>query len=91
MFLKKETQVDFAVNKAFRTLNSHEPESPEYAKILDQIVKLHKMQMEETSKFVSKDTLALIGANLAGLLMVIKHENVNVITSRAMGLLLKPR
>jgi len=40
---------------------------------------------------VSRDTLAVIGANLLGILMIIKHENVNVITSRAMGLILSPR
>ena len=92
MFLKRETSdLDFAVNKAIRSLNSHDVHSDEYAKTLDMIVKLHKMKMEETSKFVSRDTLAIVGSNLLGILMIIKHENVNVITSKAMSLILKPR
>jgi hypothetical protein len=47
------------------------------------------LQNKKTS--VSKDTLATVGANLIGILMVIKHEHVNVITSRAMNLLMRPR
>ena len=48
MFLKRETSdLDFAVNRAIRHLNSHTVDSEEYAKTVDLIVKLHKMKMEE--------------------------------------------
>jgi hypothetical protein len=80
-----------ALASAYRELNRHSVYTEEYAKTLDQIVKLHSMKKEEKTSSVSKDTVALIVGNLLGILMIIKHENVNVITSKAMNLVLKPR
>lgn len=40
---------------------------------------------------VSKDTLAIIGANLAGIAIIIGYERLNVITSKAIGFVSKLR
>lgn len=73
-------------------LVTYDETSEEYAKILDQIVKLHKLEEAETSNSrISPDTLALIGANLIGLVLIIHHEQTGIITSKAFGTLLKPR
>jgi hypothetical protein len=80
-----------AVNKALSELNVHETGSEEYVKTLDAIVKLHKMKQDEKPSSISKDTLTVVLANLLGILLIIKHESVNVVTSKAFGLLLKPR
>ena len=85
------SQLESAMDRAFTELKVHEVNSEEYSKIVDQIISLHKMKEEEKPSPVSKDTLFLIGANLLGIVMIIKHEHVNVITSRAMNLVLKPR
>jgi hypothetical protein len=71
-----------------KVLKTHQPGSDDYAKVLESVIKLRGMQNKSS---VSKDTMALIGANLAGILMIIKHERVNVITSRAMNLLMRAR
>jgi len=65
--------------------------SEEYREALDALVKLHKMKEDEKPKPVSKDTLVIVGANLLGILMIISHERVNVVTSKAIGVLLRPR
>lgn len=80
-----------ATDRAIRELESHAIGSNDYVKTLDQVVKLHKMLEEEKSASVSKNTLVVVGANLLGIVMIIKHEFVNVITSKAMNLILKPR
>lgn len=85
------TPLEVAVNRAIRSLNVYEAGSEEYREALDALVKLHKMKEDEKPNPVSKDTLIIVGANLLGILMVISHEHVNVVTSRAIGLLLKPR
>lgn len=82
--------LEVAVNRVIHDLNNHEIGSEEYQKSLDALAKLHKMREEEKSS-VSKDTLVLVAANLLGLIMVISHERVNVITTRAFSMLLKPR
>jgi hypothetical protein len=80
-----------ALDRAIRDLGNHAVGSEEYSKTLDHVVTLHKMLVEEKTPSMSKDTMAVVGGNLLGILMIIKHEFVNVVTSRAVGLLLKPR
>jgi preprotein translocase subunit Sec61beta len=88
---KQPTLVESAMERAFEKLGEQSVDSEQYAKTLDGIVKLHKMREEEKSPQVSPDTVLLVGANLLGILLIIRHEHVNVITSRAMGTLIKPR
>lgn len=88
---KDQTLVEDAMMRAFDELKGQPVVSEEYAKNLDGIVKLHKMREEEKSPGVSPDTVALVAANLLGILLIIRHEHVNVITSRAMNALIKPR
>jgi hypothetical protein len=91
MFRKKDkTPLDTEFDRTILALDDHEPNSEEYAKILEIASQLHKMKKEESSP-VSGDTLLLVAANLLGIIMIIRHENVNVITSRAMNLILKPK
>lgn len=80
-----------AIDEALEELSVYGVTTEEYGKIMDQLVKLHKMKQEEMSSSVSSDTLALIAANLVGIFMIIKHERANIITSKAMNLVLKPR
>jgi hypothetical protein len=60
--------------------------SQEYAKALTVAERLlGMMEDEKKPSSVSKDALLNVGANLLGILMIIKHENVNVITSKALS------
>lgn len=52
---------------------------------------LEIVQVDKTHSRVSKDTLAIIGANLFGILMIIRHEFANPLNSKALSLLLRPR
>ena len=84
-------QLERQIDRAIRELDNHPVGSQDYVRAVDVVVKLHRMKEEEKSSPVSKDTLAIIGANLLGIIMIIKHEHVNVITSRALNLILKSR
>jgi hypothetical protein len=88
----KESKVDLLlqdeIEHGLKTLKTHKVGSEDYNRILETVIRMQAMQ---TKSSVSKDTLAIISANLLGIFMIIKHENVNVITSRAMNLVMKPR
>lgn len=90
-FAKEPTKLDNAIDVALLKLSDHEVGSEEYNKILDAVSKLHKMKEDETPNRLSKDTIAIVGANLLGIMMIIRHEHVNVVTSKAMGLVIRPR
>ena len=80
------------IARGLRELKLHEASSDEYQKRLDRVVMLYRMKEEEKSNSgASKDTLAVVFGNLMGIFMIVKHEHVNVITSRAMQFLLSPR
>lgn len=88
---KAKTPVDHEIDILFKELRLHDINSKEYATVLDRIVKLHELQVNETPKRVSRDTLVLAAANLLGIVMVLKHEQLNVITTKAMSLVPRPR
>lgn len=85
---KSPTLLETQIDKALQELDNHEVVSEEYAVVLERVSKLHKMKEDETSR-VSKDTILVTTANLLGIMMIIRHEHVNVITSRAMSLVQK--
>lgn len=49
------------------------------------------LELRDSPQKISPDTLALIGANLVGILIIITHEHVNVITTKAFSQLLRLR
>jgi hypothetical protein len=92
MFKRREpTTLEKVFDRTIRGLDRHTIGSDDYNKTMEAVVKLHKMKEEERIPSVSKDTMLVVAANLLGIILIIKHENVNVITSRALNLILKPR
>lgn len=91
MFRKKElnTPLDAAIATAFIELAEHEVSSDEYDEVLNRLSKLYELKENTTPRRVSPDTWVMAAANLTGILLVIRHEHLNVITSRAMGMLPK--
>src|SRR5580765_121495 len=79
MFTKTKSESQILLEREFvhalKSLKGHAVDSEEYVKTLNSVVKIYEM-MEEPSS-VSKDTLAVVGANLLGIFMIIKHEYVN--------------
>lgn len=85
------TKLEFALSRALSELGNHPIGSEDYMRTLDVVIKLHKLAEEEKPEKVSKDTVATIAANLLGIFMIIRHEDVNVIASRAMGLVMRTK
>lgn len=66
-------------------------DSDEYATIIERLTELHKLKPEvKASAKLSPDTALAVAANIAGILMIIHHERVGVLTSRAIGFIIKP-
>lgn len=65
--------------------------SEEYAKLLNSVERIHELMEIEKPSSVSRETLLTVGANILGILLIIKHEDVNVITSKALGFVIRVR
>lgn len=89
----EETRLEKAIDHAYRELAGHEAHTAQYAQIVDQIVKLHAMlSSDNKTKFrVDANTALVVGGNLLGVFGMLHHERLNVVTSKVMSLLLKPK
>jgi len=61
------------------------------ARLSDQVSKLYKLKEINAPKRVSPDTLILVAGNLIGIILILNYEKANVITSRALGFVMKLR
>jgi hypothetical protein len=94
MFLdpKPKTQLQAAIDDVLFQMGSHPADSNEYGTMLDRVKLLHKLKEEEKpQQRVSSDTMILAATNLVGIAMILRHEQFNVITSKALGFLPKLR
>lgn len=93
MFKKpvQKTQLDEAIDLATRALAGYEPHSEEYAKTVEQLTALNAIREDTHTDRLSKDTLALILGNLAGIVVIVAYEHSHVITSKALSFLTKSK
>ena|SRR5687768_17354525 len=65
--------------------------SEEYSNATDQFVKLYALRAETDRKRVgvSPDTLVIVAGNLLGILVIVGYEQRHVITSKALGFVLR--
>lgn len=88
---RAKTELEKALDRALTQLDNSQVDSKEYGEILDRVAKLHKMKEDEKPKSVSKDTMAMIAANLFGIVLIISTEREHVITTKAMQMLARPK
>ena len=66
-------------------------DSKEFNQLTDQLTKLLIAKNARKRDKASTDVLLTVGANLAGIAMIIGHERANVIASKALGFVMKLR
>ena len=94
MFTRKLDTEDPLLDKEIERLLSEiktiNPLDDEYPKMLDQLSKLYKLKPEKP-KPVSNDTLAIIAGNVACVVLIVGYERANLVTSKALGFVMKLR
>lgn len=85
------TPLDDAIARLFSSLEGMDPESEEYSKTADQLVKLYKLNDESKSKKrVSPDTLANLIGSLSGIVTILVFEKSgHIIATKALGFVTK--
>ena len=94
MFIRKpqrDEKLDGAIDSLFAELDGYTGSEEEYSAITDQIEKLYKLRNETKPKTVSADTMAIVAGNLLGILLIVGFEQTHVITSKAIGFVMKSR
>lgn len=95
MFAKKIIEEDLALQaeiaRLFEDMAKADRNSKEYLTMTDQLVKLYNLKPKKPESRVSPDTLALVAGNLAGILTIVMAEKSSVITTKALGFIMKAR
>lgn len=86
----EKSGLDQAIEKVLHEMKSFSSEDDEYAKMVDQLEKLYALKDTEKPDRVSRDTLAIIAANLIGIVLIVGYESKNIVTSKALNFLKVP-
>lgn len=87
----KRTKLEREIDSVIETLSDMDKDSDEYAAIVDNLEKLIKAKSCEKDKSISYDTIAIIAGNLLGIALILGYEKANVITTKALGFVIKGR
>lgn len=86
------TELSIVIDYVLAEMKNHAPESEEFAKMADQLQKLYPLtDHDKVDSKVSLETLVPVIGNLAGILAILNFERVGVVTSKALGFVLKSR
>jgi hypothetical protein len=66
------------------------PDSDEFAKTVDGLDKLYKIKSANRDR-VSMDAMVAVVGNLAGILLILNFERFHVVSSKALGFVLKTK
>jgi len=85
------TGIDKAIAMILDDMQGVESDSKEYAIMLKHLGKLQKMKILKKEPFLTPAQWLPVVGNLAGILIVTNFERANVLTSKAMSLIIKSR
>lgn len=87
----EDSALEQAIDELFDEMSGYSGDSEEYAKRVDQLSKLYSLKEIDSKKRVSPDTLAIVAGNLAGIVVIVGYERMNIVTSKALNFILKLR
>lgn len=86
-----EAKLDAEIISLLDKLKETTKDSEEYETLVDRMSKLHKLKSEEKTQLPSLDTVLVVAANIFGILWLTRYERENVINTKALGFVMKPR
>lgn len=88
---RKKSLLQTAIDSVLHDMDGFTSDEDEYAKMSEQLERLHKLKAAESPKPLNYDTVVLAASNLAGILMIVKYEQTAVIVSKALNFMHKLR
>jgi hypothetical protein len=85
-----EKSVDIQIEAILIEMNTQDGASEEYQRNLGYLERLSQVKTEQRRSMVSRDTVAMIAGNLAGILLIIVYEQKHVMTSKGFNQLIRP-
>jgi hypothetical protein len=81
--------IDTEIDRVIAYLSKQSPDSESYVKASDNLKVLYEGRKNEFR--ISPDTIVLAVTNLIGIILIVKQEEFNIVTSKAIGFIIKPK
>lgn len=93
MFQKPESDVriEAASNRVLLAMEGADPNSPEYETLVNRLSDLNSIKVNNTKSKLSKDALLTVAANIAGIVLILQYERLNIVGSKALTFVQKAR
>lgn len=88
---KERTALELAIDDLIEKMMLSEAGSAEHSAIAKDVEVLQKAKSHEKDKSINPDVALTVGGNLAGILAILSFEKFNVVTSKAIGFVLKAK
>lgn len=86
------SKYDEPIEKVLESLETYDTTDAEFSDSMDYLERLTKLRDAEKQKGkVDANTMALVLGNLAGIVVIVAYEQKHVMTSKAMGFILKAK
>jgi len=86
------TRLDKAIDRILEKMEDEEPDSTEYTYLVKTLTLLYEIRPEiKPNPRISPDTVLTIAGNLAGIILILSFEKAHVVTSKALGFVIKSK
>lgn len=87
----KDDNLTKEIDRVFKQMQDYDPGTAQYAACSEQLDKLYKVRATSMANRVKPDTWLMAASNLLGIGAILGYEKANVLTSKALGFVTKPR
>lgn len=90
-FIWKKTKLDEEIDSLLEEMKVVAGGSPEYSAMASNLATLYSAKAKNAERRVKMDTVLLVTVSLAEVLLMLNKERTEIITSKALGFILKGR
>lgn len=91
-FIKRNKfTIDKEIDNLLQKMSGLDPVSEEYKILAENVERLAKAKSYDKQRYFDKTTMLYVAGNLMGIAMIVGYEKAGVVTSKALGFVLKGR
>lgn len=87
----KRTNLEKEIDTVLELMSTVDSRREDYDVMVNHLKTLYEAKATEKSKHISPDTIAIIAGNLLGIALILGYEQTNVVTTKALGCILRSR
>ena len=87
----KRTNLEKEIDSVLERMSSLDPDSKEYTDMMNNLGKLFDAKSKEKDRKISPDTIVIVACSLLEIVLMLNFEKTGVITSKALGFVIKGR